>query len=121
MLRPVHVLPALLFPAILSLASCDKDPVYHGVPDCIRGEIATQVADSTGLEKVYEWRYDGEQSYLFEYGCCDRYNYLYSSSCAVVCAPSGGMTGKGDGQCPDLADRAEATLIWEAGTTGTAN
>jgi len=32
----------------------------------------------------------------------------------LLCAPSGGITGKGDGKCPDFNEKAgEGKLIWK--------
>jgi hypothetical protein len=58
--------------------------------------------------------YAGGPAYLIPSPCCDKYDYLYDSRGVILCAPSGGFTGRGDGSCPDVSrptrkiDRSEA-------------
>ena len=50
----------------------------------------------------------------FSSPCCDQYNNLYDSDCNLICAPSGGYTGKGDQKCLDFFDKAKhVKLIWK--------
>jgi hypothetical protein len=44
-------------------------------------------------------RYLGRQAYLLMSPCCDLVNHLYSADGRFLCAPSGGLTGRGDGRC----------------------
>ena len=46
--------------------------------------------------------YAGEPAYLIPSPCCDRFDYLYDSKGVILCAPSGGFAGGGDGSCRDL-------------------
>ena len=48
---------------------------------------------------VVRVQYQGAAAYLVMSSCCDRFNYLYNRNAEVLCAPSGGLDGKGDGQC----------------------
>ncbi len=62
---------------------------------------------------VYQYQYAGTTVYYFTADCCDQYNYLYDSKCAVVCAPDGGITGHGDGRYNDFYEKATGQkLIW---------
>lgn len=46
--------------------------------------------------------------------CCDQYNYLYDINGTPLCAPSGGISGAGDGKCPYPADNNESIkLVWK--------
>jgi len=45
---------------------------------------------------------DGQVVYLAVAPCCDRFNDLYDALGNPVCAPSGGLSGAGDGRCPQL-------------------
>ena len=63
--------------------------------------------------QVWKWVADGEVYYYITSDCCDQFNYLYDSDCYLVCAPDGGITGDGDGQCPEFTGVVEKTLIWE--------
>ena len=63
--------------------------------------------------KIYEWKVAGDTYYYITSDCCDQFNYLYTKNCELVCAPDGGFTGMGDGNCPDFNGEIEKTLIWE--------
>ena len=63
--------------------------------------------------KVWKWEVDGSTYYYITSDCCDQYNYLYDENCNVVCAPDGGFTGTGDGNCPVFIEQIVSTLIWE--------
>ncbi|WP_295551974.1 hypothetical protein [uncultured Pseudacidovorax sp.] len=43
--------------------------------------------------------YLGQRAYLLTPPCCDLFNHLYSAEGRLLCAPSGGLTGRGDGSC----------------------
>lgn len=58
----------------------------------------------------------GKRGYLIPSPCCDRFDFLYDSKGAILCAPSGGFGGRGDGSCPGvLADTAARAQGVEAG------
>ncbi|QJX49191.1 hypothetical protein HMJ29_07090 [Hymenobacter taeanensis] len=60
------------------------------------------------------YQYNGGLVYYETVGCCDQYTTLYSSAGKVLCHPDGGLTGRGDGQCPDFAKtRTEERLVWQ--------
>ena len=64
--------------------------------------------------EVREYNYNGKRVFYFSSNCCDQYNVVYDENCNVVCAPSGGYTGKGDGKCADFNEKAvEVRLIWK--------
>ncbi len=100
---------------ILSLTSCEKLDSEIDVPSCIEKKI-----DNIKLEEVrnppaqvWKWEVDEQTYYYVTSDCCDQYNYLYDDNCIVVCAPDGGITGMGDGKCPDFNGQIEKTLVWE--------
>ncbi len=46
--------------------------------------------------------------------CCDVYSELYDFNGQLICHPDGGITGAGDGKCPDFyKDSIIYTLIWK--------
>ncbi len=85
------------------------------VPACVRktlDELAKQEPPMLPLE-VNEYIYNGKTTYLFTADCCDHFNLLYDENCKVICAPSGGFTGKGDGKCADFDKTAKLVrMIW---------
>ena len=50
---------------------------------------------------VLKVEYQGKNAYLFISPCCDHLNYLYDANAEVICAPSGGFFGTGDGKCTE--------------------
>jgi hypothetical protein len=100
--------------AVLSSSTCNKAMV--AVPPCIQtkiNEIKMQ-AKWNPPAQVDEYLYNGKRVFLFTSDCCDQYNTAYDVECNVVCAPSGGITGKGDGKCADFAANAKhIRLVWK--------
>ena len=62
---------------------------------------------------VTRYRYNGQTVYFVPQRCCDVASVLYSATGSVMCHPDGGITGRGDGQCPDFfAQRSEEHIVW---------
>lgn len=101
--------------AVIMTPSCTKLNLQKDVPNCVKNKIRKirnkEVYNPPA--KVYEWKVDGLTYYYFTSDCCDSYNYLYDESCDVVCAPDGGFSGGGDGNCPNFNGPIEWTLVWE--------
>ena len=100
---------------ILQSQSCGKNGPAR-IPACIQNKIEAiqQMPKFNPPATVYRYRYADKYVYLFSSDCCDQYNYLYDKDCNVICAPSGGIAGRGDGRCSNFKDVAtEATLIWK--------
>jgi leucyl-tRNA synthetase len=58
---------------------------------------------------VVRYDYKGAVVYFVPAQCCDAFATLYDANGRVMCAPEGGITGRGDGRCPDfLAERRNA-------------
>jgi hypothetical protein len=76
--------PTVLDPA----AAMQRIAAYEAAP----GSTA-----STGMAK---YLYQGNPLWLIPSPCCDLFNYLYTATGTALCAPSGGITGGGDGKCP---------------------
>jgi hypothetical protein len=63
---------------------------------------------------VEEYRYNGKRVFLFSSNCCDQYNEVVDEACTYVCAPSGGITGKGDRKCLTFKDSAQLVrVVWK--------
>lgn len=109
-----RILPFVIF-IVLVLPGCKKLDIKIDVPNCIEQKIRklynSKVQNPPA--KVYQWEVDGKVYYYFTSDCCDQFNYLYDEACNVVCAPSGGFTGSGDGTCPEWQGQKVETLIWE--------
>ncbi|MBF9253077.1 hypothetical protein I2I11_07220 [Pontibacter sp. 172403-2] len=64
--------------------------------------------------KIYRYTYHDQEVYYLTSRCCDIPGKVYDMYGNVLCEPDGGITGKGDGRCPDFFEqRKNETLIWE--------
>lgn len=82
---------------------------------CIEEKIEFIKSDevSNPPTKIFKWEADGNTYYYITSDCCDQFNYLYDTNCELICAPDGGFTGMGDGNCPDFNGEIEKKLFWE--------
>ena len=111
---------------LLSLMACKKDVPEEtekikiddggliAVPACIQDKIdfiLTQEPYSPAAE-VWSWYNDTSLYYYITSDCCDQFNYLYSENCDTICAPDGGFSGEGSGDCPEFTNTLEKTLVW---------
>ncbi len=108
------VILTILFFAIFS-SSCEKLDLKKYAPNCIKRKIRKIKREEVQNPpaKVYEWKVDGKTYYYITSDCCDQYNYLYDNNCKQVCAPDGGFSGGGDGNCPNYKGQIKLTMIWE--------
>jgi hypothetical protein len=86
------------------------------IPLCIQQKIEEikQQPRWTPPAEVHEYTYNGKRVFYFSSNCCDQYNMVFDEKCDFICAPSGGMTGKGDGKCADFSTKAQyVKLIWK--------
>lgn len=99
----------------LFLSACEKLNLAVDVPSCIEEKIKDikKEALRNPPAQVWKWEVDGNTYFYFTSDCCDQYNYLYDEDCNVVCAPDGGFTGNGDGNCLDFNEEIVKTLVWE--------
>jgi hypothetical protein len=94
----------------------EKLTILDSIPVCLKQKIeAFSRADAYNPPiKVDEYQYRGKRVFLFTADCCDQFDMLYDDSCQVLCASSGGFTGKGDGKCADFSTTAKhLKLIWK--------
>jgi len=70
--------------------------------------------DSNPPHSIYQYDYQGKTVYYVPPQCCDQYSTLYDTCGNVICAPDGGITGTGDGTCPDfITARQNETVIFK--------
>jgi len=86
------------------------------LPVCVKNKIEAIKTEHkwNPPAQVAEYNYNGKRVFLFSSDCCDQYNMLYDENCNSLCAPSGGLTGKGDNKCDDFFNTAKyVKLIWK--------
>src|SRR4030095_4118966 len=81
--------------------SCKDD---DSVPSCIQQMIKEYQSKpkQNPPAEIYQYDYNGKKVYYVKAPCCDQLNMLYDAECNIICHPDGGLTGKGDGKCPDF-------------------
>jgi hypothetical protein len=108
-------LVAAVLLTILRSQGCGKGKTTR-IPPCIQDKIEAiaQQPKYNPPATVYRYLYADKYVYLFSSDCCDQYNYLYDKDCNVICAPTGGITGRGDNNCSNFKQIAtDETLIWK--------
>ena len=95
---------------VLFLVSCNNKQPDETASACLK-----EIANSDGCTKtIHSYKYDGENVYLLTPDCPDYFYSLYDINCNLICHPSGGLSGDGDGKCSDFYDKAKnENLIWE--------
>jgi len=118
-----YLLIVLIFP-FLSASECGKKKekeaeetaATDSIPACVRkiiDDAGKDIPPNTPVQ-VDEYLYKGKKTFLITAHCCDQYNVLYDENCTMICAPSGGFSGKGDEKCPDFsASSKHVKLLWK--------
>ena len=105
-----YLIVLLAFP-FLSASECTKKDT---IPSCVQTFIDKGIQNlPEAPQQIDEYLYNGKRVYLVTAPCCDQYNTVYDKDCTAICAPSGGITGKGDGRCPNFSTTAtHVRVIW---------
>jgi hypothetical protein len=106
----------LIWLSFLSLLDTQCNKQKTETPSCINRKIGQIKAEPkwNPAAEVNEYIYQGRHVYLFTSNCCDQYIMLYDGSCTYLCAPSGGIAGRGDGKCTDFYTMAKhVRLVWK--------
>lgn len=111
-LIPLALLLLALYSACGGSKAASKEPPKW-VTEMI-DSFENKVKHSVGAS-ISKYAFDGDIVYYVLMPCCDQFNELYSESGDLLCYPDGGITGKGDGKCPEFDSGAELLeTIWEA-------
>ncbi|GAB3542081.1 hypothetical protein GCM10027443_42350 [Pontibacter brevis] len=115
----------LLLAAVTTMAGC-KPGVSPMIPEAATANaqgapwlnqmIQQMQEDETANPpaKIYRYTYRDQEVYYVTGRCCDIPGKVYDMYGNIICEPDGGITGKGDGRCPDFFEqRKDETLIWE--------
>jgi hypothetical protein len=97
------------------LAGCSR-ATQTGNPAWIDKLIKQMESDPVGNPPLSIWRYEYNRQtvYFVPAHCCDIPSVLYDASGNSLCSPDGGITGEGDGNCPDFfGQRTDEQLIWQ--------
>lgn len=107
--------PSIIACFLIAIAtfSCRQDNLAANAPECIEAMIPVE-DEAENIVSITRYRFEGEKVYYVVSECCDQFNNVYDKDCNVICAPDGGITGRGDGNCPAFfSDATKKKLIWE--------
>ncbi len=86
-----------------------------GVPEWLRIRLADYDAQPgpAAPRAVFQVRYGDGVAFYVQAGCCDQLDPLVDANGVLVCYPTGGYTGLGDGKCPHaLPPVGERREVW---------
>jgi hypothetical protein len=98
---------------VFSYTSCKKESL---LPSCVQKkiEIIKSQPKWNPAAQVDEYLYNGKTVYGFTNNCCDQYYEVFDAECNYICAPSGGITGRGDNKCTDFQEKAQfVRVVWK--------
>ncbi len=62
---------------------------------------------------IARYHYRSQEVYYLPPRCCDIMSNLYDTAGAIICHPDGGLSGTGDGRCPDFfLQRTDERVVW---------
>jgi hypothetical protein len=98
---------------LLFLTGCGTSPSDVS-PPWLFGLIEEQLSQplANPPARIVRQEYDGGVYYYLPARCCDIWSDLYDAEGRLVCHPDGGITGRGDGQCPDLGTLLREEVVW---------
>ena len=106
---------ACLIAAGVLSSGCAATGPREDVPPWVTELIRQLEAEPVANPPAYVARYDykGVQVYYVPPRCCDVPGTLYDEAGEVLCGPDGGLSGRGDGRCPDFfTARRNEQIIW---------
>jgi hypothetical protein len=104
--------PFVLISVVFLLLSCSKKLI----PSCVQQKIIEIKAQAkwNPPAMINEYEYNGQRVFLISADCCDQFITLVDDKCNYICAPSGGITGNGDGKCKGFYQKARhIRLVWK--------
>ncbi|MCF0055011.1 DUF6970 domain-containing protein [Dyadobacter sp. CY356] len=109
-----NILSIILF--TFCVTGCENKEVEKiNAPDCIVERINTIKKETVRNPpaKVFSMTYNGSTVYYIPPSCCDAFSELLDENCNLLCSPDGGITGGGDGRCPDFRKNiSNEKLVW---------
>ena len=92
----------------------ESDTIHR--PAWLKARIAAVLAERkrNPITRILSYQYGGQTVYFETAPCCDQFSQLFDSKGRLVCQPDGGITGKGDGRCPDFdKKKTNEKLVWQ--------
>lgn len=106
----------LLIALINLFYSCGSVKSQKKLASCIQLKIDDFIKQpvTNPSMSIYRYNYNNSTVYFISAPCCDSYTILYDQNCKIICRPSGGLTGKGDGKCSNFFEKTTGEkIIWK--------
>jgi hypothetical protein len=102
-----------LFFALLGVVGCAPPTAdWPPVVDRLITEFETS-SKTNPPASIWRYEYRGLAVFYVPPSCCDIPGELYDSNGNLICGPDGGISGRGDGRCPDFfRERTEELRVW---------
>jgi len=113
-MKPLRLTLAMML--LLAAGCAAPTPTPSGNPAWVDQLIQQFEREPVGNppQSITRFKYNGQVVYYVPAQCCDMYSTLYDAAGNVMCAPDGGIDGRGDLRCPDFSSqRTDETLIWK--------
>ena len=101
----------LCFLLLLTVLACAKEDCAPQVPPCLLDRLLDE--SPVPIVEVQRWDIDDDHYFYLVADCCDIPSALFDEDCNFICSPDGGLTGRGDGNCPDFPESFDRTVIWK--------
>ena len=106
--------------AFLALAGCSQEPTVllpdsESQPEWVSKLIQELESEPLANPPAFlaRYLYHGQVVYFLPQRCCDIPSVLWDAEGTVLCSPDGGITGEGDGKCPDFhKEKSDEVIIW---------
>ncbi len=98
---------------LLLLSACGGSPSDVRPPwlfRLIQEKLSEPVANPPA--RIVRQEYESGVYYYLPPECCDAWSDLYDAEGTLVCHPDGGLTGEGDGNCPELGELLREEVVW---------
>jgi hypothetical protein len=95
-------------------AGCEKNNSV--LPECVTSKIQAlkNEARHNPPVEVWQYEYNGKMVYKISSYCCDAESVVIDENCNTLCSPDGGISGRGDGKCPEFNQEAKSgRLVWK--------
>jgi hypothetical protein len=102
---------------LMNSMTCEISAEEYQFPDWVTKLIEKEKTGAVANPpaSLSRCKYKGGAVYYLPPRCCDIPGVLYDENGIVICNPSGGLTGRGDGRCPDFFqeyEKRDCVVIW---------
>ena len=105
------LLAACLGVACTTEASVGSEPTPAWLTALIKDLEKQPAANPPAFISRFDYR--GQTVYYLPARCCDIPSNVYNAAGTIICHADGGLSGAGDGRCPDfLSTRKNETIVW---------